>query len=47
MKVMLAMMKEKGILKRNKFFASDAADPMAIHRDKVFGKLERMINDSK
>lgn len=37
----------EGDFKRNKFFASDAADPMAIHRDKVFGKLERMINDSK
>ncbi|EMG47362.1 IWR1 RNA polymerase II nuclear localization protein IWR1 [Candida maltosa Xu316] len=31
--------------KRNQFFKSDVDDPMAIHRDKVFGKLERMINN--
>ncbi|KAK6460954.1 hypothetical protein DFJ63DRAFT_212509 [Scheffersomyces coipomensis] len=31
--------------KRNTFFASDEHDPMAIHRDKVFGKLEKMIQD--
>lgn len=30
--------------KRNKFFDSDVSDPIAIHRDKIFGKLEKMIN---
>ncbi|ODV82274.1 DUF1762-domain-containing protein [Suhomyces tanzawaensis NRRL Y-17324] len=32
--------------KRNKFFESDEHDPMAIHRDRIFGKLEKMINES-
>ncbi|KAG7660617.1 uncharacterized protein J8A68_005883 [[Candida] subhashii] len=32
--------------KRNIFFKSDESDPMAIHRDKIFGRLERMINES-
>ncbi|KAG5417981.1 hypothetical protein I9W82_004309 [Candida metapsilosis] len=31
-------------LKRNQFFKSDAEDPLALHRDKIFGKLEKMIN---
>ncbi|ODQ82424.1 hypothetical protein BABINDRAFT_159019 [Babjeviella inositovora NRRL Y-12698] len=31
--------------KRNKFFATDEDDEMAIHRDRIFGKLERMINE--
>lgn len=30
---------------RNTFFKSDEHDPMAIHRDRIFGKLERMINE--
>ncbi|KAI5960748.1 uncharacterized protein KGF55_004318 [Candida pseudojiufengensis] len=32
-------------LKRNTFFKSDVDDPLAIHRDKIFGKLEKMINE--
>lgn len=32
-------------LKRNQFFKSDAEDPLALHRDKIFGKLEKMINN--
>ncbi|GMG48154.1 unnamed protein product [Ambrosiozyma monospora] len=28
---------------RNQFFETDATDPMAIHRDRIFGKLEKMI----
>lgn len=30
---------------RNYFFESDKNDEMAIHRDKIFGKLQRMINE--
>ncbi|RLV92769.1 RNA polymerase II nuclear localization protein IWR1 [Spathaspora sp. JA1] len=37
---------EEEDLKRNVFFESDKHDPMAIYRDKIFGKLERMINES-
>ncbi|CEP61475.1 Iwr1p LALA0_S03e03686g [Lachancea lanzarotensis] len=29
--------------KRHNFFPTDSDDPMAIHRDKIFGKLENMI----
>ncbi|KAK6198053.1 uncharacterized protein RJT21DRAFT_54243 [Scheffersomyces amazonensis] len=32
-------------IKRNIFFPTDEHDAMAIHRDKIFGKLEKMIND--
>ncbi|GME89933.1 unnamed protein product [Ambrosiozyma monospora] len=28
---------------RNQFFETDATDPLAIHRDRIFGKLEKMI----
>ncbi|EGW30175.1 uncharacterized protein SPAPADRAFT_144096 [Spathaspora passalidarum NRRL Y-27907] len=31
--------------KRNTFFKGDQDDPMAIYRDKIFGKLERMIDE--
>ncbi|KAI5956051.1 hypothetical protein KGF57_003537 [Candida theae] len=31
-------------VKRNQFFKSDVNDPLALHRDKIFGKLEKMIN---
>lgn len=30
--------------KRHNFFPSDADDPLAIHRDRIFDKLQRMIN---
>ncbi|ODV86759.1 hypothetical protein CANARDRAFT_6329 [[Candida] arabinofermentans NRRL YB-2248] len=30
---------------RNQFFASDVDDPLAIHRDKIFGKLEKMVRE--
>ncbi|KAH3675876.1 hypothetical protein WICMUC_002446 [Wickerhamomyces mucosus] len=30
---------------RNKFFESDEHDPLAVHRDRIFGKLQRMINE--
>ncbi|CAX40752.1 uncharacterized protein IWR1 (Interacts With RNA polymerase II) homologue, putative [Candida dubliniensis CD36] len=36
---------ESNGFKRNQFFKSDVDDPMAIHRDKVFNKLENMINN--
>lgn len=29
---------------RHEFFKSDAYDPIAIHRDQIFGKLQRMID---
>ncbi|KAI3405138.2 TRS33 [Candida oxycetoniae] len=29
--------------KRNRFFKSDDNDPIAMHRDRIFGELERMI----
>lgn len=29
---------------RNLFFSSDQDDPLAIHRDEIFGKLQKMIN---
>lgn len=32
-------------IKRNQFFKSDVDDPLALHRDKIFGKLERMIDE--
>lgn len=32
---------------RNEFFPTDKDDPLAQHRDKIFGKLQRMINDQK
>ncbi|KAI5949609.1 hypothetical protein KGF54_005487 [Candida jiufengensis] len=32
-------------IKRNEFFKSDRDDPIAIHRDKIFNKLEKMINE--
>ncbi|EDO17528.1 hypothetical protein Kpol_534p7 [Vanderwaltozyma polyspora DSM 70294] len=32
-------------LKRNEFFSTDQDDPLAIHRDKIFGKLQRMIDE--
>lgn len=31
--------------KRNNFFASDEHDESAIHRDRIFGRLEKMIAD--
>lgn len=36
---------ESSGFKRNQFFKSDIDDPIAIHRDKVFSKLENMINN--
>lgn len=36
---------ESSGFKRNQFFKSDTDDPIAIHRDKVFSKLENMINN--
>jgi hypothetical protein len=33
-------------LQRNIFFKSDRDDPMAIHRDRIFGKLQHMIDRS-
>ncbi|CAK9442144.1 uncharacterized protein LODBEIA_P58870 [Lodderomyces beijingensis] len=30
---------------RNIFFASDEHDPVAIHRDRIFGKLEKMLRE--
>ncbi|SCU89589.1 LAME_0E04434g1_1 [Lachancea meyersii CBS 8951] len=35
---------DAGNHKRHIFFPSDAEDPMAMHRDKIFGKLENMIS---
>ncbi|KAK6458377.1 uncharacterized protein RJT20DRAFT_31306 [Scheffersomyces xylosifermentans] len=32
--------------KRNHFFEGDEDDEMAIHRDRIFGKLEKMINET-
>jgi len=34
-----------GSFKRNKFFESDEHDELAIHRDRIFGKLEKMLQD--
>lgn len=34
-------------IKRNRFFKSDMDDPLALHRDKIFGKLEKMISENK
>lgn len=33
--------------KRNEFFASDIDNPLAQHRDKIFGRLEKLINERK
>jgi hypothetical protein len=33
--------------KRNQFFKSDEYDELAIHRDRIFGKLQSMINERK
>lgn len=30
---------------RNRFFENDEDDDLAIHRDKIFGKLQKMINE--
>ncbi|CCK68216.1 Iwr1p KNAG_0A05510 [Huiozyma naganishii CBS 8797] len=32
---------------RNEFFPSDIDDPLAQHRDKIFGDLQRMIDEKK
>lgn len=32
---------------RNEFFPTDKDDPLAQHRDKIFGKLQRMIKEQK
>lgn len=34
---------EESGFQRNEFFKSDRDDPMAIHRDKIFGELQQMI----
>lgn len=31
---------------RNDFFPTDADDPIAIHRDRIFGKLQNMLNEA-
>jgi hypothetical protein len=36
---------DDGSFKRNKFFESDEHDQLAIHRDRIFGKLEKMLQD--
>ncbi|ODV97176.1 hypothetical protein PACTADRAFT_48924 [Pachysolen tannophilus NRRL Y-2460] len=36
---------EEQEFKRNTFFKSDEDDDLAIHRDRIFGELERMITD--
>ena len=30
---------------RNEFFSTDRDDPIAIHRDRIFGKLQNMLDD--
>lgn len=32
---------------RNQFFENDKDDELAIHRDRIFGKLQKMINESE
>lgn len=34
---------DSGGFERHTFFRSDREDPIAIHRDKIFGRLQRMI----
>ncbi|CCE63931.1 hypothetical protein TPHA_0G00950 [Tetrapisispora phaffii CBS 4417] len=38
--------KNEPSIKRSIFFKSDEDDPVAIHRDKIFGKLQAMIDKS-
>lgn len=35
---------DEGNYERNVFFQADEHDPLAVHRDRIFGKLQRMVD---